>query len=61
MFHKLMDKKIVIVGWFKIIDEGNLMATRGVIDKFLISVSLFYLLIGDFPFHAFCYAIEYAF
>ncbi len=56
-----MDKKIVIVGWFKIIDEGNLMATRGVIDKFLISVSLFYLLIGDFPFHAFCYAIEYAF
>jgi hypothetical protein len=50
-----MDKRNVIVGQFIIIDEGNLMATRGIINKFLLYVSLLYLLLGDFPFHVFCY------
>lgn len=55
MFDKLMDKKSIIVGWFKIIDESNLMVIRGTIDKLPFYVYLVYLLIGDFPFHAFCY------
>jgi hypothetical protein len=55
MFDKLMDKKSIIVGWFKIIDESNLMVIRGTIDKLPFSIYLVYLLIGDFPFHAFCY------
>lgn len=55
MFDKLMDKKSIIVGWFKIIDESNLMVIRGTIDKLPFSIYLVYLLIEDFPFHAFCY------